>query len=63
MLTDNSQSLLYGGSCISPRALSLFVSGFFESNYYSQLYTQLNNKDYIIYVLSVGGLVASDDTL
>ena len=27
MLTDNSQSLLYGGSRISPRALSLFVSG------------------------------------
>ena len=28
MLTDNSQSLLYDGSRISPRALSLFVSGF-----------------------------------
>ena len=27
MLTDNSQSLLYGGSRISLRALSLFVSG------------------------------------
>ena len=27
MLTDNSQSLLYGGSRISPRAFSLFVSG------------------------------------
>ena len=28
MLTDNSQSLLYGGSRISLRALLLFVSGF-----------------------------------
>ena len=28
MLTDNSQSLLYGGSRISLRARSLFVSGF-----------------------------------
>ena len=27
MLTDNSQSLLYGGSRIFLRALSLFVSG------------------------------------
>ena len=27
MLTYNSQSLLYGGSRISPRALSLYVSG------------------------------------
>ena len=27
MLTDNSQSLLYSGSRISLRALSLFVSG------------------------------------
>ena len=28
MLTNNGQSLLYGGSRISPRALLLFVSGF-----------------------------------
>ena len=27
MLTENSQALLYGGSRISPRALSLYVSG------------------------------------